>query len=127
MQGSLKTVGAMPQVTGVALLAVHHGDSDSPCVRQSLVTLQAFVNVVNTLPDDARAGLEGIAIDRMTGILTSHSQRLMRNTSAIFPRPRSPNVLARDQMAFDPDIRLRISVKEAKDYKIGGKQGYFPQ
>ena len=41
------------QVTGVALVAVHHGDTHSPGVRQGLVSLQTFVDVVNPLPQFA--------------------------------------------------------------------------
>src|SRR5260370_28763518 len=51
MDGALQTAGTVTPVTGVAFMAVQHGEADALMIGQSLVAFQLLIDQEDTLPE----------------------------------------------------------------------------
>jgi len=51
MEGALQTAGTVTPVTGVAFMAVQHGEADALMIGQSLVAFQLLIDQEDTLPE----------------------------------------------------------------------------
>src|SRR5712691_9688194 len=51
MEGALQTAGTVTPVTGVAFMAIQHGQADALMIGQSLVAFQLLIDQEDTLPE----------------------------------------------------------------------------
>src|SRR6266481_8459756 len=51
MDGALQTAGTVTPVTGVAFVAIQHGEADALMIGQSLVAFQLLIDQEDTLPE----------------------------------------------------------------------------
>ena len=51
MEGALQAAGTVTPVTGVAFMAVQHGETDALIIGQSLVAFQLLIDQEDTVPE----------------------------------------------------------------------------